>query len=240
VPADVRPAPRVINAPQPNAPVRTDTAGLVTGTPDSLRLAAGGRKGTVETTVKYKAKDSIRFEVQNNNAILYDKANVDNGDMNIQSAKITVDYTKNLVTAEGAQDSTGKLRDRPVFKDGGSTYQANRIDYNIKTKRGRITDVVTNMGEGYIHAETIKKNDRNELFGVRGRYTTCNLENPHFYINASKMKVIPGENVITGPFNLVIGDIPTPLGFLFGYFPTPKSNKRASGLLIPTFGQAAD
>ncbi|TGE10298.1 putative LPS assembly protein LptD [Hymenobacter fodinae] len=240
VPADVRPAPRVINAPQPNAPTRSDTLGLVTGSPDSLRVAAGGRKGAVETTVKYKAKDSIRFEVQNKRAILYDKANVDYGDMNIQSAKITVDYSTNIVTAEGRQDSTGRLQDRPVFKDGGSTYQANRIDYNTKTKRGRITDVVTNMGEGYIHAETIKKNDRNELFGVRGRYTTCNLEDPHFYINASKMKVIPGEKVVTGPFNLVIGDIPTPLGFLFGYFPTPKSNKRASGLLIPTFGQAAD
>jgi hypothetical protein len=194
----------------------------------------------VETTVKYKAKDSIRFEVQNKRAILYDKANVDYGDMNIQSARITVDYNTNIVTAEGRKDSLGRLQDRPVFKDGGSTYQANRIDYNTKTKRGRITDVVTNMGEGYIHAETIKKNNLNELFGVRGRYTTCNLEDPHFYINASKMKVIPGEKVVTGPFNLVIGDIPTPLGFLFGYFPTPKSNKRASGLLIPTFGQAAD
>ncbi|WP_141106551.1 putative LPS assembly protein LptD [Hymenobacter gelipurpurascens] len=240
VPTDVRPAPRVLNPPKPNAPVRTDTVGLVSGSPDSLNVAAGGRKGAVETTVKYKAKDSIRFEVQNKKAILYDKANVDYGDMNIQSARITVDYNTNVVTAEGRKDSTGKLVDRPVFKDGGSTYQANRIDYNTKSKRGRITDVVTNMGEGYIHAETIKKNDRNELFGVRGRYTTCNLEDPHFYINASKMKVIPGEKVVTGPFNLVIGDIPTPLGFLFGYFPTPKTNQRASGLIIPTFGQAAD
>jgi len=239
VPADVRPAPKVLNPPVPTAPVR-DTTGLVSGSPDSLRVAAGGRKGAVETTVKYKAQDSIRFEVQNKRAILYDKADVDYGDMNLKAALITVDYSKNLVTAEGAADSTGRLRDRPVFKQGAENYQAGRIDYNLKSKRGRITDVVTQQGEGYIHAETIKKNNYNELFGVHGRYTTCNLENPHFYINASKMKVILGQSVVTGPFNLVIGDIPTPLGFLFGYFPSPKSNKRASGLIIPTFGQAAD
>ncbi|WP_317239205.1 putative LPS assembly protein LptD [Hymenobacter sp. 5516J-16] len=152
--------------------------------------------------------------------------------MNLKAALITVDYSRNLVTAEGRADSTGKVRDRPLFKQGSQNYQAGRIDYNLKSKRGRITDVVTQQGEGFVHAETIKKNDRNELFGVRGRYTTCNLENPHFFINASKMKVIPGEKVVTGPFNLVIGDIPTPLGFLFGYFPTPKAT---SGLRASSF-----
>nr|WP_262904570.1 putative LPS assembly protein LptD [Hymenobacter lucidus] len=51
--------------------------------------------------------------------------------------------------------------------------------------------------------------------------------------------MIPKEKVVTGPFNLVIGDIPTPLGFLFGYFPTPGKS-RASGLIIPSFGQTSD
>ncbi|OWP63889.1 hypothetical protein CDA63_06665 [Hymenobacter amundsenii] len=240
VAGDVRPLPTIVNPPKPNGTVR-DTAGLrLSGTPDSLQLGAGNGKGAVETTVSYKAQDSIRFEVQNKRAVLYDKADVDYGDMNLKADRITVDYSRDLVTAEGAADSTGKMQGRPLFKQGDATYQAGRIDYNLKSRRGRITDVITQQGEGYIHAETIKKNDRNELFGVNGRYTTCNLEDPHFYIHATKMKVIPGEQIVTGPFNLVIGDIPTPLGFLFGYFPTPKSNKRASGLIIPTYGQAAD
>ena len=41
VPADVRPAPKVLNQPAAG-PVR-DTTGLVSGLPDSLRVAAGGR-----------------------------------------------------------------------------------------------------------------------------------------------------------------------------------------------------
>lgn len=250
VPADVRRPPQILRADTVRtAPTRTparraaaDTVGLVrrTGTsPDSVRVAAGGRKGSVETTVKYAAKDSIRFNVQEKKAILYDKASVDYGELNLKAAQITVDYSQNLLTAEGAKDSTGKVSGRPVFKNGSETYQAGRINYNFKTRKGKIAEAVTQQGEGFVHAEVIKKNEINEIYGRNGRYTTCNLEHPHFFINASKIKVIPGEKVVTGPFNLVIGDIPTPLGFLFGYFPSPSST-RASGLIIPTFGQSAD
>ncbi|MCB2378095.1 hypothetical protein LGH70_10910 [Hymenobacter sp. BT635] len=205
---------------------------------DSLRVSARP-KGDIETTIKYSATDSIRFEVQNKVARLYNKSLIDYGDMNLKAAQITVDYSKNLLTAEGAADTTGKVVGRPVFADGGGTYTAGRINYNFKTKRGKIAEAVTQQGEGYVHAETIKKNELNEIFGRNGRYTTCNLEHPHFFINATKMKVIPREKVVTGPFNLVIGDIPTPLGFLFGYFPTPGKS-RASGLIFPSFGQTSD
>ena len=205
---------------------------------DSLRLAAKPT-GAIQTTVKYKAIDSIRFEVTSKKAFLYNKANVDYGDLSLKAALITVNYGENLLTASGANDTTGRLRDRPLFKQGATTYEAEQINYNFKTKKGRINGAVTQQGEGFVHAETVKKNALNEIYGRNGRYTTCNLENPHFYINASKMKVIPGQEVITGPFNLVIGGIPTPLGFLFGYFPTPKRG-RASGLIIPTFGQSGD
>ena len=205
---------------------------------DSLRLAARP-KGAIQTTVNYKAIDSIRFEVTSKKAFLYNKADVDYGDLSLKAALITVNYGQNLLTANGATDTTGRLRDRPLFKQGTTVYEAEQINYNFKTRKGRINGAVTQQGEGFVHAEAVKKNALNEIYGRNGRYTTCNLEHPHFYINASKMKVIPGQEVVTGPFNLVIGGIPTPLGFLFGYFPTPKRG-RASGLIIPTFGQSND
>ncbi|WP_324676228.1 putative LPS assembly protein LptD [Hymenobacter sp. GOD-10R] len=207
-------------------------------TADSLRVTP--RKGALETTVKYVAKDSIRFEVQSKKAYLYNKADVNYGKMDLKADLITVDYGTNVVKAEGIADSTGKVRGKPVFNNEGGVYSAGVINYNFKTKKGKIAEAITNEGEGYIHAETIKKNALNEMYGRNGRYTTCNLEHPHFYINATKMKVIPGEKVVTGPFNLVIGDIPTPLGFLFGYFPMTSSRGRASGVIIPTFGSTTD
>ncbi|WP_138078214.1 putative LPS assembly protein LptD [Hymenobacter jeollabukensis] len=227
--------PRPAGQPAPTIAARPDTAR--TGA-DSLRVGVKP-KGDIETTVKYQAKDSIRFNVQEKRAVLYNKASVNYGTMDLKAGIITVDYSQNLLTAEGRADTTGKVRDKPVFKDGPETYQAGRIAYNFKSRKGKISEAITQQGEGYIHAEVVKKNELNEIYGLHGRYTTCNLEHPHFFINASKMKVVPRKQVVTGPFNLVIGDIPTPLGFLFGYFPTPGKS-RASGLIIPTFGQALD
>ena len=206
---------------------------------DSITLAAKP-KGPIETTVHYVAKDSIQFDVTRKEAKLYNKADVNFGQMDLKAALITIDYAAHVMTAEGRRDTVKhKVVDKPVFKDGAGQYAAGRIAYNFQSKRGKITETVTQQGEGYVSAQSIKKAPNNDLFGVRGRYTTCNLEHPHFYIQASKMKVIPGDKVVTGPFNLVIGDVPTPLGFLFGFFPMPNKS-RGSGVIIPTFGQAQD
>ncbi|MGI4872941.1 MAG: putative LPS assembly protein LptD [Janthinobacterium lividum] len=206
---------------------------------DSLNLQVLRRRSQVETTVKYKATDSIQFDVPTKIARLYNKAAVDYGEMSLTAALITVNYGTNVVEAAGRRDSAKhRMVDRPLFKDKDGQYAAGNIKYNFKTKKGKIADVVTQQGEGYIHAEVVKKMPDNVIFGRQGIYTTCNLEHPHFYIAAPKMKVIPGEKVITGPFHMVIADVPLPIGLPFGYFPTPHSG-RGSGLIIPTFGQGA-
>ncbi|MBD2724223.1 putative LPS assembly protein LptD [Hymenobacter armeniacus] len=220
----------------------TDTTGLVNGVSrsgDSLQLAAK-RKGQIETTINYTAKDSIQFDVTKKVARLYDNASVVYGKTDLKAALITVNYGNNTMQAEGKQDTVkNKLVGRPLLTDNGQKYEARSIAYNFKSRKAKVTEAVTTQGEGYVGAQVIKRLPNGDINGLMGRYTTCNLEHPHFYIQAKKMKVIPGDKVVTGPFNLVIGDVPTPLGFLFGFFPTPNKS-RGSGVLIPTFGQAAD
>ncbi|MFD3000049.1 putative LPS assembly protein LptD [Pontibacter toksunensis] len=202
---------------------------------DSVTLSAP--KGDIATTIKYSARDSIRFEVDRKVVHLYGDAKINYGTMSLAAAYIEIDYETNMLSALAQTDSTGKEIGVPLFTDGGETYAAKKIAYNYKSRRGRISEVVTQQGEGYIHAEVVKRNENNEFFGLHSRYTTCNLEHPHFYIGSQKFKVIPNDKVMSGPFNLVIGDIPTPLGFLFGLFPTPKAQKRASGIQVPSFGE---
>ncbi|KAJ8604034.1 hypothetical protein MRB53_041960 [Persea americana] len=159
--------------------------------------------------------------------------------MSLKAALITVNYGTNTVNAAGRRDTVKhKLVDTPIFKDANGNYEAEKIAYNFKTKKGKIGEVITKQGEGIVHAEVVKKLPNNDFFGLRGRYTTCDLAHPHFYIEAKRMKVIPGQKVITGPFHMVIADIPLPVGLPFGYFPTPH-NGRGSGIIIPTFGQGA-
>ncbi|MDO7852861.1 putative LPS assembly protein LptD [Hymenobacter convexus] len=220
----------------------TDTSGLVNGVRgngDSLQVAARP-KGQISTTITYTAKDSIQFDVPKKIARLYESASVVYGQTDLKAALITVNYGNNTMQAEGRQDTVKNKRvGTPILTDNGQKYQARSIAYNFKSKKAKVTEAVTTQGEGYVGAQVIKRLPSGEINGLMGRYTTCNLEHPHFYIQAKKMKVIPGDKVVTGPFNLVIGDVPTPLGFLFGFFPTPNRS-RGSGVLIPTFGQAAD
>ena len=220
----------------------TDTSRLVNGVRranDSLQVAARP-KGQIESTIKYQAQDSIQFDVTQKVARLYNKSSVTYGDTDLKAYLITINYGTNTMQADGRLDTLkNKVEGRPVLKDKGGLYTAGSIAYNFKSKKAKVTEAVTTQGEGYVSAATIKRMPNGDINGLNGRYTTCNLEHPHFYIQARKMKVIPGKEVVTGPFNLVIGDIPTPLGFLFGFFPTPNKS-RGSGVLIPTFGQAAD
>ncbi|MDO7886790.1 putative LPS assembly protein LptD [Hymenobacter cheonanensis] len=231
--------PGVSRRPAPS--LTPDSTGLLADTSrrvrDSLNVVILKRRSQVETTVKYAAKDSIQFDVTTKIAKLYNKANVDYGKMSLKAALITLNYGTNTVQAVGRRDTVKhKMADLPLFKDEAGTYSAGNINYNFKTKKGKIAEVVTQQGEGYIHAEVVKKLPDNDFYGLHGRYTTCNLEHPHFYIEAGKMKVIPGQKVITGPFHMVIADVPLPIGLPFGYFPTPHAG-RGSGFIIPTFGQ---
>lgn len=49
-----------------------------------------------------------------------------------------------------------------------------------------------------------------------------------------KIKINPGKNIITGPFLLYVGGIPTPFGLPFGYF--PDTQEATSGILFPKYG----
>ncbi|WP_347157881.1 putative LPS assembly protein LptD [Pontibacter chitinilyticus] len=204
-------------------------------TQDSVTLAAP--KGDIETTIKYSARDSIQFEVERKVVHLYGDAKINYGEMSLSAAYIEINYDTNTLTASAQTDSTGKEVGVPLFSQGAESYAAKQIAFNYKTKRGRIAQVVTQQGEGYIHSEVVKRDADNEFFGYHNMYTTCNLEHPHFYINATRIKAIPNDKVMSGPFNLVIGGIPTPLGFLFGLFPTPRAG-RSSGVIVPSFGES--
>lgn len=190
----------------------------------------------LESKVSYKANDSIRFDLANQKVYLFGKAEVTYEDLVLTAAAIEIRIDSSQVFAYGIYDSTGKYTDRPLFSQGEQNFSAYSIRYNFKTKKGKIVDVITQEGESYIHGQHVKRMDTEELYIKNGKYTTCNLEHPHFYIYASKLKVIPDDKIVTGPAYMVIEDVPTPLAVPFGLFPNKK--ERSSGILIPTYGES--
>jgi len=211
-------------------------------TVDSIKVNQDSIRGDITTTIKYSARDSIVFHVKERKVNMYGNSAIDYGDVSLKAANTTIDYATNLLSAGGTKDSTGADTGTPVFKQGAEMYTANQMTYNFKTKRGRTTGVVTKQGEGFLHAEVVKRAADEAIWASHARYTTCDLPNPHFYISSTKMKAYPGKKIFSGPFNLVFADIPTPLGFLFGYFPTPSQKKSTgnSGIIVPTFGETRE
>ncbi|QSE97745.1 putative LPS assembly protein LptD [Fulvivirga lutea] len=192
-------------------------------------------KGDIETTIKYSAKDSINFSVDSKIVQLYGDAKIKYGSIELEAENITIDYNNNTLSAKGKVDSTGTKIGFPIFKNGSEVYETKDITYNFKTGRARISEVVTQQGEGYLHGETVYKNAQNELFSIDNSYTTCNLAHPHYRIRAKRTKAIPDDKIVSGPANLEINDVPTPLWLPFGMF--PAKNEASSGVIIPSYGE---
>lgn len=190
----------------------------------------------IESTVLYDAEDSMKIDKINEKVYLYGNAQVNYENIQLNANYIEVDLKNNAVTANGTPDSTGKLTGLPVFKEGDQEYEAGKMTYNFETKKGKIAEVKTQEGEGFIKGNEVKKTGNDVMFIRDGYYTTCNLPDPHFSLATSKLKIIPGNKIITGPTVLKIDDIPTPLGLPFGFFPNKKG--QSSGIIIPTYGDS--
>ena len=185
--------------------------------------------------VEFNAKDSIIL-FGRNHAVMYGGSKILYGDIDMSASQISMDMDSSQVQAIGVLDSIGELTGSPVFKDNSGEYQSRVMKYNFKTKRGYITDIVTEQGEGYLTGGITKKTEDDYYYIKDGRYTTCeDHEHPHFYFQLTKAKVKPKKNVVTGPAYMVLEDLPLPIAVPFGYF--PFSEKYQSGILVPTFGE---
>jgi hypothetical protein len=191
----------------------------------------------IESRVDYIASDSIRIDMSDEKVYLYDKAQVNYQNIQLNADYIMVDMRENLVEADGVyNDSSGTKEGRPIFKEGSQEYQTGKMSYNFLTKKGKISTIKTQEGDGYIHGKEVKKTDTDIMYIRNGSYTTCSLDEPHFHLATSKLKVIPNEKIVTGPTLLKVDSIPLPLALPFGFFPNKKG--RSSGIIVPTYGDS--
>lgn len=211
--------------------IQNDTSKIINETIDTLK----SNSNDIETTINYNANDSIFYDLKSQIIILYGNSDIDYGDINLKAHEINIDWNNQIIDANYKVDSTGKKIGKPVFSENSQSYETDKITYNFNSKKAIISGIVTQLDDAYMQGEKVKKNELNELFIHEAKYTTCNLADPHFHIATKKLKVIPGNKVISGPFHLKFGNVPTPLGFIFGMFPQPK--KTVSGVIIPSYGE---
>ncbi|KIA89849.1 hypothetical protein OA86_04305 [Kaistella jeonii] len=204
------------------------------------------KKEQLEAVVETKA-DNIRNDIPKKMTYLNKKAEVKYQDMKIEADYISIDWDKSLIFARGELDSLGKVKVPVVTTQGGKKYETDQFSYNLKTKQAIAFNARTEESEGVIVAEKTKKYNDSVFFMKRGKYTTDEYfikkkdTIADYYLLAPNIKLIKGKNksqVITGPIQLYIEQVPTPLIMPFAIL--PFSDKRSAGILIPSFGERED
>jgi LPS-assembly protein len=190
-------------------------------------------KDTMEANIDYKASDSIVMVIPTHNITLYNKAEAKYKDADMTADHIVFDQERNVVVAHPGVDTGGKPMGVPKIVQTDNTLTADSLVYNIKTQKAITTTAITNSGEMFVHAQTMKKVTPEIYYGWHGDFTTCNLDTPHFAFRANKMKIINKKWAITGPVHPEFEGVPLPIYIPFGFF--PLSQGRHSGLLPPQF-----
>ncbi len=208
---------------------------------DSLALdtlqadTVGKKKDALDAPVTFSSSDSTVMTAADGFARMYGNAKINYQTIELTAAVVAMNMDSSIVHANGVADTTGTLQGKPVFKDGETPYESEKMSYNFKSKRGFINNITTEQGEGYITSESAKKGNDEEYYMEHGRYTTCDdHEHPHFYLALSRAKVRPKKNVVFGPAWLVLADVPLPLAIPFGFF--PFSSSYSSGFIMPSYG----
>ncbi|MDG1040383.1 MAG: putative LPS assembly protein LptD [Polaribacter sp.] len=200
--------------------VKTDTIGVP--------------KSSVTSKITHNALDYILQNAKTKKVELYNEAHVIYEDIDLKAGYILIDNKNNTLFAKGIKDSLGYSQ-LPYFKQGSQESEQDSILYNFKTKKAIIYGVKTTQSGMITYGKKMKRVNDSTIFLRDLKFTTSDKINPDYYIKTRKAKLVPGKKIIVGFSNLVIADVPTPLAIPFAYFPTTET--RASGFIIPTWGQ---
>ena len=215
-----------------------DTAGIEIGD-DEIPPPQGQQTGTTasepeqEGQVNFQGKDSLTFKFgEERIATLYGSASVTHTSGQLKSGKVAMNLDRNLVSAstQTPQDTLSQ----PVLLRDDDRIRSNSIAFNYKTNKGRFEVARVNVEDGNLIGTEVKNTSPHVVYLKDAKYSTCQLDHPHYYIKAAKMKVVDEQKVFFERARLYILDIPYPLIFPFGYLPG-KLDQKQSGLLRPTY-----
>lgn len=215
-----------------NKVVGSDTNINIIQTIDTFDIKVA--KDTMDAPVAYHADDSMIYDVPAKKIMLYGKtASTKYKDNELTAPGIEYDQESNMITASLQKDSTGNVIAYPNFIQSDFKSVSDTIRFNMKTGKGLTKGTYTQQGEMYIYGEKIKKISPEVFFANKGRFTTCQLDTPHFAFVSNKIKFISQKVAISGPVHPEIEGVPLPVYLPFGIYPLTQG--RHSGILAPAF-----
>lgn len=186
----------------------------------------------MDSKVYYSSTDSIVANLKTNKISMYGSAMVEYDGIKLTADLIEMDTEKKEVYAIYTLDEEGNRVGIPKFEKGTQSFTAASIRYNFETEKGYIEELRTQQDEMHLHMGVAKRQSNEEVHFTQGKFTTCELDEPHFHFQLSKAVMVPEKRIATGPMNLWVKGIPTPLGLPFSVIPT-QDKEAESGLIFP-------
>ncbi|MBR5056666.1 MAG: LPS-assembly protein LptD, partial [Bacteroidales bacterium] len=194
-------------------------------------------KGAIERPAFSTARDSVIEDLEKNIIYYFGDVTATYGDLELKADYMAYDMDKNIVFAKGTVDPVNdSIIGKPVMTDRGKSYTMDEVYYNFSTQKAKIKNLVTQQDDGRLLGEKLKLMPDQSFNIAGGKYTVCEAEHPHYYLKMTAAKVItePKQKTMFGPAYVVLGDVPLPIALPFGF--VPEMPDRASGILIPTYG----
>ncbi len=196
-------------------------------------------KSTLERPAFSSAVDSVIEDMTDGRSVIYYYGNVavTYGNMSLKADYMVYDVDNNIVFARGTKDYNGEWVGQPVMEENGTSYSMEEIYYNFDTKKAKIKNMSTTQNDGILHGNNLKMMPDQSINISDGYYTLCDAEEPHYRLKMTAAKVItkPSQKTVFGPAYLEVEGVSLPLGLPFGF--VPQMPDRASGILIPTYGE---
>lgn len=199
----------------------------------------------LEDILTYDSDDQVH-EWKNKMSYLLRNAIVKYMNMEIHADYVEINWETGDIYADGKRDSIGRVIEPTLFKQNSEEYEQHSFKMNFKTKIGTAYNVRMKEDEGVLVGQTVKRINDSIMF-IRGAdYTTDvyfadkKTDEADYVLRTGKAKYIAGKNksMVTGPINMRIYDVPTPLVLPFAYI--PLGDNRSAGILLPSFGERQD
>ena len=135
------------------------------------------------------------------------------------------------------EDRLGRVRTRGVSDLTSSTGEPLRSEmliYDLQEERATAVGAETTYSEGalWIVRGDLDSIEEDLLFGSSARFTTCDLEEPHSYFQASELKVVGDQVLVARSVRMYVDDVPI---LWLPFIAQNLGTGRASGILTPTF-----
>ncbi len=135
--------------------------------------------------------DSKEFSAQGNVEVLY------------KGAKLTCDkLVVNTDTKNGVAEGHVRLEDK------GGIIEGDKFIYNFEEKKGILYSGGFRATPYFGRGEEIEKVSDSEFVAKRGYFSTCSFNNPHWRMKSRKVRMIPGEKIMTKDDTVYLGTAP--------------------------------